>query len=88
MWRDASKKDLAAQALRITAPDLTELGCIDGTVPEPEGGAHHDHEAAAALLDSALQQSLGEVKVVPMDDLIASRYKKFRNMAQYFSLEA
>jgi acetyl-CoA carboxylase carboxyl transferase subunit alpha len=88
MWRDASKKDLAAQALRITAPDLTELGCIDGTVPEPEGGAHHDHDAAAALLDGALQQSLGEVKGVPMDDLIASRYKKFRNMAQYFSLEA
>src|SRR4029079_1050544 len=38
MWRDASKKNLAAQALRITATDLTELGCIDGTIPEPEGG--------------------------------------------------
>jgi acetyl-CoA carboxylase carboxyl transferase subunit alpha len=88
MWRDPMKKDLAAQALRITAPDLTELGCIDGTVPEPEGGAHRDHEAAAALLDAALQQHFSELKRAALDDLVASRYNKFRNMAQYFSLEA
>src|SRR5216110_1640787 len=43
MWRDATKKELAAQALRITAKDLTELGCVDGIIPEPEGGAHTDH---------------------------------------------
>src|SRR6266705_2043511 len=46
MWRDASKKALAAEAMKITASDLSELGCIDGIVPEPEGGAHADHEAA------------------------------------------
>ncbi len=40
MWRDATKKELAAEAMRITADDLTELGCIDDIVPEPEGGAH------------------------------------------------
>src|SRR5439155_6953236 len=50
MWRDSSKKELAAQALRITAKDLTEMGCVDGIVPEPAGGAQLDHEAAAALL--------------------------------------
>jgi len=88
MWRDASKKNLAAQALRITAPDLAELGCIDGTIPEPEGGAHADHEAASALLDSAWQQHLIEIKRLPIEDLIASRYKKFRDMAQFFSVEA
>lgn len=88
MWRDASKKNLAAQALRITATDLTELGCIDGTIPEPEGGAHADHEGASALLDSAWQQHLAELKRSSIDDLIASRYKKFRNMAQFFSIDA
>src|SRR6266513_5511675 len=49
MWRDSSKKDLAAQALRITPTDLNQLGCIADIVPEPEGGAHLDHEAAAAF---------------------------------------
>jgi len=87
MWRDAAKKELAAQALRITAKDLMELGCVDGTVAEPEGGAHADHEAAAALLDAALQEHLAEVKKVPLKELLDSRYKKFRNMAQFFQLE-
>ncbi len=57
MWRDATKKELAAQALRITAADLNELGCIDGIVPEPEGGAHTDHDAAAELLAADLQKA-------------------------------
>src|SRR5262244_517338 len=87
MWRDAGKKNLAAQALRITAPDLTELGCIDGTVPEPEGGAHTDHEAAAALLDPELQKHLAELRKAPVKELVESRYRKFRNMAQFFHLE-
>src|SRR5271168_1768114 len=51
MWRDATKKELAAEAMRITADDLKELRIIDGIVPEPPGGAHTDHEAAAALMD-------------------------------------
>lgn len=85
MWRDATKKEQAAEALRITAPDLTELGCIDGIVPEPEGGAHRDHEAAAALLDAALQSHLVALQKVPVGELLASRYNKFRNMAQFFT---
>ena len=87
MWRDATKKDLAAQALKITASDLGELGCIDGVVEEPEGGAHNDHEASAALLDAALQRHYGELKGVPTRELLASRYNKFRNMAQFFHAE-
>lgn len=86
MWRDASRKELAAQALRITAPDLKQLGCIDDTVPEPEGGAHADQEAAAALLDRALVRHLSDLKKLPLSELIASRYNKFRNMAQFFSV--
>src|SRR5262249_60363062 len=47
MWRDASKKETAAQALRITAPDLKQMEIIDEIIPEPDGGAHLDHDAAA-----------------------------------------
>ncbi|MGB8580368.1 MAG: acetyl-CoA carboxylase carboxyltransferase subunit alpha [Candidatus Sulfotelmatobacter sp.] len=84
MWRDATKKELAAEAMRITATDLSELGCIDDIVPEPEGGAHRDYEAAANLLDITLQKHLAELKKLSPDDLLAARYSKFRNMAQFF----
>jgi acetyl-CoA carboxylase carboxyl transferase subunit alpha len=85
MWRDPTKKALAAQAMRITAEDLQELGCIDGIVPEPEGGAHVDHEAAAALLGSTLEKQLAELKRSTTKELIATRYAKFRKMAQFFT---
>ena len=65
MWRDASKKDLAAEAMKITAKDLSELGCIDAIIPEPAGGAHTDHAQAAELLDAALQQHLAALKRLP-----------------------
>ena len=87
MWRDASKKELAAEAMRITATDLSELGCIDGIVPEPEGGAHRDHEAAANLLDASLQKHLAELNKMPTSDLLVSRYNKFRAIAQFFKTE-
>jgi acetyl-CoA carboxylase carboxyl transferase subunit alpha len=85
MWRDPIKKALAAEAMRITPEDLKELGCIDGIVPEPEGGAHLDHEAAAALLDAALQKHLSDLKKGPVKELLDSRYTKFRKMAQFFT---
>src|ERR1700691_3082025 len=84
MWRDSTKKELAAEAMRITATDLSELGCIDDVVPEPEGGAHRDHDAAANLLDVSLQKHFSELKKVPPAELLVSRYKKFRTMAQFF----
>jgi acetyl-CoA carboxylase carboxyl transferase subunit alpha len=88
MWRDATKKELAAQALRITAKDLTELGCVDDIIAEPEGGAHTDHDAAAARLNEALKKHLSELKNVPVKELVGSRYKKFRNMAEFSRVEA
>jgi acetyl-CoA carboxylase carboxyl transferase subunit alpha len=84
MWRDATKKELAAEAMRITAKDLSELGCIDDIVPEPGGGAHRDYEAAANLLDVSLQKHYAELKKIPPDQLIVSRYNKFRKIAQFF----
>jgi acetyl-CoA carboxylase carboxyl transferase subunit alpha len=87
MWRDSTKKALAAEAMKITASDLSELGCIDGIIPEPEGGAHADHEAAAALLDQSLQGHLEAIKHIPIPELLVSRYNKFRNMAQFYRVE-
>jgi acetyl-CoA carboxylase carboxyl transferase subunit alpha len=86
MWRDATKKELAAEAMRITANHLDELGCIDGIVPEPEGGAHRDYEGAARLLDDSLQRHFAELKKLTPGELCASRYKKFRNMARFFEI--
>jgi len=85
MWRDASKKELAAEALRITASDLKELGCVDAIVAEPPGGAHTDHDAAAKLVDQALQENFSALKGTPAKQLTASRYEKFRTMAQFFT---
>jgi len=88
MWRDSTKKELAAQALKVTAKDLSELGCVDGIVEEPDGGAQNNHEDAAALLDVALQRHYSELKKMAVPELVASRYNKFRNMAQFFRVEA
>jgi acetyl-CoA carboxylase carboxyl transferase subunit alpha len=86
MWRDATKKELAAEAMRITATDLSELGVIDDIVPEPEGGAHRDHESAASLLDASLYNHYTQLKKIPAAELVVSRYNKFRNMAQFFEV--
>src|SRR5436190_266887 len=82
LWRDASKAETAAQALRITATDLIELGVVDGVVPEPEGGAHVDHEATAKLLEPVLASALAELAALPIPQLLDRRYDKFRRMGQ------
>jgi acetyl-CoA carboxylase carboxyl transferase subunit alpha len=85
LWRDAGKAELAAAALKITAPELMELGLIDRIVREPDGGAHFDHEAAAALLAPVLEGSLAELSSLSTADLLARRYEKFRHMGQFFA---
>jgi acetyl-CoA carboxylase carboxyl transferase subunit alpha len=87
MWRDASKAEIAAEALKITAEDLRRLELIDEIVPEPEGGAHLNHEAAARLLEPVLRESLRELSAIPAAQLIEERYRKFRRMGQFFTGE-
>ncbi len=84
MWRDSSKKDIAAAALRITAKDNFEMGFCDEVIPEPPGGAHHDYDTSAASLAEVLERNLGELEKMPIQQLLDGRYKKFRNMAQYY----
>src|SRR3954470_9261760 len=88
MWRDPTKKDVAAEALKITPTDLNQLGCIDDIVPEPEGGAHLDYDTTAANLSTALQKHLSEVRSYPAGELTNIRYDKFRKMAQFFQESA
>ncbi|HUJ31928.1 MAG TPA: acetyl-CoA carboxylase carboxyltransferase subunit alpha [Candidatus Acidoferrum sp.] len=85
MWRDASKAETAAEALKITATDLLDLKLIDEIVPEPEGGAHYDHAAAAKLLDPYLTRALDELSRLTPQQLLDQRYEKFRRMGQYFA---
>jgi acetyl-CoA carboxylase carboxyl transferase subunit alpha len=80
LWRDANRKVEAAEALKITAPDLLQLGLIDEIVPEPRGGAHNDHAEACAMLDRSLERALAELARVPADRRLANRYDKFRHM--------
>ena len=82
LWRDANRKVDAAEALKITAPDLLELGLIDEIIPEPAGGAHNDPARAAALVDAALERVLAALVPVPVEERLATRYEKFRRMGR------
>jgi acetyl-CoA carboxylase carboxyl transferase subunit alpha len=82
LWRDASRKVEAAEALRITAPDLLQLQIIDEIVKEPIGGAHHDYDAAAALVAEAIGRHLQELEALPSADRLEGRYRKFRDMGR------
>jgi acetyl-CoA carboxylase carboxyl transferase subunit alpha len=86
MWRDSTKAETAATALKITAADLKEFGIIDEIVPEPEGGAHTDPEAASHLLDVVLDRQLLMLSQQPQKELLNARYDKFRKMGQFFDL--
>lgn len=85
MWRDSTKAEIAAEALKITAPDILELRLIDEIVPEPEGGAHADHAATAKLLDPVLSRSLDELSRLSTQQLLDQRYEKLRHMGQFFA---
>jgi acetyl-CoA carboxylase carboxyl transferase subunit alpha len=83
LWGDAGKAPEAAEAMRTTAPELLQLGIIDGIVPEPVGGAHRDWEAAANGLRVALREQLWTLRPRSRDELIGERHEKFRRMGRF-----
>ncbi|MGA3160546.1 MAG: acetyl-CoA carboxylase carboxyltransferase subunit alpha [Terracidiphilus sp.] len=85
MWRDAAHKVLAAEAMRVSAPEVAALGCVDEIVAEPPQGIHTDREAGTGLLGMVLKKHLAELKALPVDALVAARQAKFRNIAQFYS---
>ncbi|HLU22519.1 MAG TPA: acetyl-CoA carboxylase carboxyl transferase subunit alpha [Bacillaceae bacterium] len=83
LWKDASLAKQAAEAMRITAPDLLELGVIDEIIPEVKGGAHKNIEEQALHIDIVLTKTLKELLTIPTDQLIVNRYQKFKNIGKY-----
>jgi acetyl-CoA carboxylase carboxyl transferase subunit alpha len=85
MWRDAAHKQLAAEAMRISAPEVAAMGCVDEIIAEPPEGAHADRETGFGLLGTALKRHLAVLKATPVDALVAARQQKFRNIAQFYT---
>jgi acetyl-CoA carboxylase carboxyl transferase subunit alpha len=85
IYRDSGKAERAAAALRLTAEDLDQLGLIDTIIPEPEGGAQEDPEAAAESLRQALHHSLLDLAGLSGEQLVEHRYAKFRKMGNFFA---
>jgi acetyl-CoA carboxylase carboxyl transferase subunit alpha len=83
LWKDQERKAQAAEAMRITAPDLERLGVVDRIVPEPPGGAHADPADAARRLGDALERALAEVEQRPIEKLLEERYRKFRALGVF-----
>ena len=83
LWRDASKADVAAEALKITSEDLLKLEIIDGIVKEPLGGAHNDYEAMGKELKNAIIKEINELKGIEPETLRDERYNKFRRMGVF-----
>jgi len=82
LWRDPGKAAEAAQAMRISAADLAELGVIDSVVPEPVGGAHRAPAAAMQILGDAIESALGGLQARPADQMKAERRQKFLAFAR------
>jgi acetyl-CoA carboxylase carboxyl transferase subunit alpha len=83
LWRERSKAPSAAKALKLTAPELLELGIIDGMIPEPLGGAHRNSELTAEEIKKTIVKTLEELSKMTAEELIEARYKKYRNMGIY-----
>ena len=83
LWKDRKHAPEAAEALKLTSHDLIRLGVVDEIVPEPEGGAHRDHDLAAANLGAALRRNLKRALETPIDELLKERYAKFRKLGNF-----
>ena len=82
LFRDPSRAEEAATAMKITAPDLAGMGLVDEIIPEPAGGAHVNHEALFKSVDEVLWRQLQELREVPRERLPEERYRKFRGMGR------
>jgi acetyl-CoA carboxylase carboxyl transferase subunit alpha len=88
MWKDANKKQQAAAALKYTATDVQLMGCVDDVVAEPEGGSHNDPEAAFEVVRDRLRHHLASLRSLSTEQLLEERYRKFRNIAQFYTSDS
>jgi acetyl-CoA carboxylase carboxyl transferase subunit alpha len=85
-WKDASKRQQAAAALKYTALDVKLLGCVDEVISEPQGGTQNDPAEAMEFVNRSLTSNLAALRALPLDQLLEQRYQKFRNMAQFYTV--
>jgi acetyl-CoA carboxylase carboxyl transferase subunit alpha len=85
MWKDATRKQQAAAALKYTAKETLALGCVDEVIREPKGGSQDDPAEAFTLVNRALRKHLRELTALPLEEMLHKRYEKFRNMAQFYT---
>ena len=83
LWKDRKHAPEAAEALKLTSHDLMRLGVVDEVVSEPDGGAHRDHDLAAANLGAALRRNLKRALETPIEELLKERYAKFRKLGNF-----
>jgi|CXWL01.1.fsa_nt_gi acetyl-CoA carboxylase carboxyl transferase subunit alpha len=83
LWKDQSRKSDAAEAMKITAPDLLELGVVDDIIPEPLGGAHTDPREAARRVGDVIARALAELETLSPEELVEQRYDRFRAIGFY-----
>jgi len=86
LWKDASFAKQAAESMKITAPDLKELGVIDEIIPEIKGGAHKDVKSQAEEIEKVLKNSLQQLLRLTEDELINDRYDRFRTIGEYTTI--
>jgi acetyl-CoA carboxylase carboxyl transferase subunit alpha len=85
MWKDASKKQQAAAALKYTAGDVKLMGCVDDVLREPRGGTQNDPAETMAMVGEKLRYHLATLRALPLDVMLEQRYTKFRNIAQFYT---
>lgn len=83
LWKHRKHAPEAAEAMKLAAPDLLKLGLIDGFIPEPTGGAHHDHAGTAKALRETILSNLDELSKLSTEQLLDSRYAKFRAFGEW-----
>ncbi len=83
LWRSWEQKEKAAEALKPTAQDSTELGLVDGVIPEPLGGAHREPETVYERVKQKIIETIEELKQIPIEQLVQQRIEKYRNMGQW-----
>jgi len=86
LWKSKERVKEAAAALKLTAPELLDMGVIDEVIPEPLGGAHKDMEQTVSALKESLIHHLNELSEKTVDELMSSRYKRYRGIGRYSTL--
>ncbi len=87
LWRTPDQAPAAALAMRMTAADQLQLGVVDEVIPEPREGAHTDHPATAATIKTAIIRHLAVLERKPLDDLIEARYRRYRALGAFTTLD-